>query len=49
MKDGAVIKVMWLVMGGAVKASLPVLGVSDTETFWKGNYSEPLRQHSYTP
>ena len=35
MKDGAVIKVMWLVMGGAVKASLPVLGISDPETFWK--------------
>ena len=35
MKEGAVIKVMWLVMGGAVKASLPVLGTSDPETFWK--------------
>ena len=35
MKDGAVIKVMWMVMGGAVKASLPVLGISDPETFWK--------------
>ena len=35
MKDGAVIKAMWLVMGGAVKASLPVLGISDPETFWK--------------
>ena len=26
---------MWLFMGGAVKASLPVLGISDPETFWK--------------
>ena len=26
---------MWMVMGGAVKASLPVLGISDPETFWK--------------
>ena len=33
MKEGAVIKVMWMVMGGAVKASLPVLGISDLETF----------------
>ena len=35
MKDGVVIKAMWLAMGGAVKASLPVLGISDPETFWK--------------
>ena len=27
----AMIKVMWLVMGGAVKASLPVLGISDPD------------------
>ena len=35
MKDGAVIKAMWAVMGGAVKASLPDLGISDPGTFWK--------------
>ena len=35
MKDGVIIKTMWLVMEGAVKASLPVLGISDPETFWK--------------
>ena len=35
MKDGVVIKAMWLAMGGAVKASLPVLGISNPESFWK--------------
>ena len=35
MKDGVVIKAMWLAMGGAVKASLPVLGISNSESFWK--------------
>ena len=35
MKDGVVIKAMWLLMGSAVKASLPVLGVSDPKAFWK--------------
>ncbi len=45
MKDGAVIKVMWLVMGGAVKASLPVLGISDPETFWKEAKTPRTRLH----
>lgn len=35
MKDGIVIKVMWLLMGSAVKESLPVLGVSDPKAFWQ--------------
>ena len=35
MKDGVVIKAMWLLLGGAAKASLPVLGVSDPGAFWK--------------
>lgn len=35
MKDGVVIKVMWLAMGSAVKASLPVLGINDSQTLWK--------------
>ena len=35
MKDGAVIRAMWLMMGGAVKASLPILGIRDTDSFWK--------------
>ena len=35
MKDGIVIKAMWLLMGGAAKASLPVLGVSDPKAFWQ--------------
>ena len=35
MKNGVVIKAMWLAMGGAVKASLPVLGISNPESFWK--------------
>ena len=35
MKDGIVIKGMWLLMGSAVKESLPVLGVSDPKAFWK--------------
>jgi hypothetical protein len=35
MKDGFVIKFMWLVMGRAVKESLPILGVSDSKTIWK--------------
>lgn len=35
MKDGIVIKGMWLLMGSAMKASLPVLGVSNPRAFWK--------------
>lgn len=35
MKDGVIIKAMWMAMEGAVKASLPVLGISDPESFWK--------------
>lgn len=35
MKDGIIIKTMWLLLGGAAKASLPVLGVSDPGAFWK--------------
>ena len=35
MKDGIVIKVMWLLMGRALKESLPVLGVSDPKAFWQ--------------
>ena len=33
MKDGIVIKAMWLLLGGAAKRSLPVLGVDDPEAF----------------
>jgi len=29
MKDGVIIKAMWLLLGGAAKVSLPVLSVSD--------------------
>ena len=35
MKDGVVIKAMWLLLGGAAKESLPVLGVSDSKAFWQ--------------
>lgn len=28
MKDGAVVKILWLLTGGAMKASLPVLGIT---------------------
>ena len=35
MKDGVVIKAMWLLLGGAAKASLPVLGIDDPKAFWK--------------
>ena len=35
MKDGIVIKGMWLLMGSAMKASLPVLGVRNPKAFWK--------------
>ncbi len=35
MKDGVVIKAMWLLLGGAAKASLLTLGVDDPKTFWK--------------
>ncbi len=35
MKDGIVIKAMWLLMGRALKESLPVLGVSDPKAFWQ--------------
>ena len=35
MKDGIVIKAMWLLMGSAAKASLPILGVNDPRDFWK--------------
>ncbi len=35
MKDGIVIKAMWLLMGSALKESLPVLSVSDPKAFWK--------------
>jgi len=35
MKDGFVIKAMWLLMGSAVKSSLRILGVSDPKAFWK--------------
>ena len=35
MKDGIVIKAMWLLLGGSAKASLPILGVSDPQAFWK--------------
>lgn len=33
MKDGAVIKAMWLLMGSAAKASLLTLGVDDPKAF----------------
>ncbi len=35
MKGGIIIKAMWLLLGGAAKASLPFLGVSDPKAFWK--------------
>lgn len=35
MKDGIVIKAMWLLLGGAAKTALPVLGVDDPRAFWK--------------
>ncbi len=35
MKDGIVIKAMWLLLGGAAKESLPVLGVDDPKSFWQ--------------
>ena len=35
MKDGIVIKAMWLLMGRALKESLPVLGLSDPKAFWQ--------------
>ena len=35
MKDGIIIKAMWLLLGGAAKASLLTLGVDDPKAFWK--------------
>lgn len=35
MKDGIVIKAMWLLLGSAAKESLPVLGVDDPKVFWQ--------------
>ena len=35
MKDGVVIKAMWLLLGGAAKASLLTLGVDDPKAFGK--------------
>ncbi len=35
MKEGITIKAMWLLMGGAVKAALPILNVSNPKALWQ--------------